>query len=711
MLIRGALPLDTDTITVAVPEFVEVLGIITNSYAQWRAGLSDDELVQVRWRGIVMLLTVVVAWSIRRFLLTRYGRDTRIERPSYPRRFVAAVAEGGARGIVPASVFAAPLIMILLGLAVSSGFFAQVVAALCEALIIFALGVALTRAILAPDLPNWQLTRLDPRASRVLSRRIVFLIVVFAVDVFFDRAVCLECEVRNIPVSAELESLYSLIIDSLEAIGILLVVQGWLWRAAPEATIDAGTEAVPEEYAGSVPAKEQEDTKPAHVGGRLWTFVRRMIGAIAVIGVAANLIGYVNFGDRLIDGLLLSGAILAGLFLIRRLLRELMRFALKSSVVSQRLGLSDNSRDLVFFWLGVVLDFVLILVACYAILPIWGVPQTDLTRGIGKVLAGFTVGGVTISFVDILTALLIFFIAFAATRLVRQTLSEKVLVKTRLDPGIRNSLTSLVSYVGITIAALLAVAVMGFNFQNIAIIAGALSVGIGFGLQNIVNNFVSGLILLVERPIKIGDWVVVGENQGYVKKISVRATEIETFDRASVILPNSELLSTAVTNWTHKDRLGRLIIMVGVAYGSDTERVREILLSCSNDHPEVLNWPKPFVLFQNFGGSSLDFELRAYLRDVDKRLTVSSELRFAIDKAFREGRYRNSVPPARYPSTRYRAPRAGAGRAQTGKTGARGRSRVATRTGRKQRRLTAHFPGRSGTASEFAEGFRTVRGR
>ncbi len=636
LLIRDAMPLSPDTVTTAVPEFFAVLSTLTESWSEWRAGLSADQHAEVRWRGAMVLVVLAAAWGIRRFLLKRYGRDVTIERPSYPRRFLAAVAEGVARGIVPAALFAVPLALIPLGLSVTTGLFADVVSAICESLIILIVGVAMTRAVLAPDLPAWRCTRLAPSASRVLSCRIIFLIAVFAVDVFFNRAVCVDCDVRNLYVSVELESLYSVIVNILEAIGIILVVQGWLWRPEPELAAGRTAAAAPEVQTKSTSAEGQDATSAEQSGGRVWTIIRRAIGAAALLGVAANIIGYVNFGDRLIDGLILSGGILGVLFLIRRLLRESAGFGLNSNAVRRWLGIKENSRDLLDFWLSVFLDFLLLLAALFAILPVWGVPRTDLTRWIEQIAAGFSVGGVTISFVDILTALAVFFVAVALTRLIRQTLSEKVLVKTRLDTGIRNSLASMVSYIGITIAALLAVGVMGFNFQNIAIIAGALSVGIGFGLQNIVNNFVSGLILLVERPVKIGDWVVVGENEGFVKRISVRATEIETFDRASVILPNSDLLSTAVMNWTHKDKLGRLIVMVGVAYGSDTDKVRDILLSRAKSHPDVLTWPQPNVVFQNFGASSLDFELRAFVRDVDKRLIVGSDLRFAIDKAFRE---------------------------------------------------------------------------
>jgi len=185
------------------------------------------------------------------------------------------------------------------------------------------------------------------------------------------------------------------------------------------------------------------------------------------------------------------------------------------------------------------------------------------------------------------------------------------------------------------VAAAFAISTLGFSFSNIAIIAGALSVGIGFGLQNIVNNFVSGVILLIERPIKVGDWVVVGQHQGYVTRISVRATEVETFERASVVIPNSELLSGSVVNWTHRDKYGRVDVRVKVAHGSDTEKVRDILLACADEHREILAWPAPLVLFREFGDSALIFDLQGYVVDVENRANVASDLNFAIDKAFR----------------------------------------------------------------------------
>ena len=211
---------------------------------------------------------------------------------------------------------------------------------------------------------------------------------------------------------------------------------------------------------------------------------------------------------------------------------------------------------------------------------------------------------------------MLFIALLFATRLFQRWLRERALQQTRMDPGIANSIDTVVGYAGIALAALLAISYAGFDITNLAIVAGALSVGIGFGLQSIVNNFVSGLILLIERPIKVGDWIVVGDQQGHVRRISVRATEIETFDRASLIIPNSELITGRVLNWTHRDSLGRVNIKIGVGYTSDPEQVIAILKKCADDHPQVLRTPAPVAIFENFGDSALDFTLRVCLADI-----------------------------------------------------------------------------------------------
>jgi len=241
----------------------------------------------------------------------------------------------------------------------------------------------------------------------------------------------------------------------------------------------------------------------------------------------------------------------------------------------------------------------------------------------------------TFSLIDVLIGFGLFALFVILTRYVQRGLDKHILPNLTKDRGVRDALKTGVGYLGFVIAGLVGISALGLDLSNLALIAGALSVGIGFGLQNVVSNFVSGLILLVERPIKQGDWVVIGNHEGKVKNVSVRATEIETFQRASVIIPNADLISSPVINWTHKNIQGRVDIMVGVSYDTEPSEVVKILLDCAKNHSNVQGWPEPSVLFSDFGPSSLDFELRAYLTNVEDRLTTGSELRFAIFEAFK----------------------------------------------------------------------------
>ncbi len=249
---------------------------------------------------------------------------------------------------------------------------------------------------------------------------------------------------------------------------------------------------------------------------------------------------------------------------------------------------------------------------------------------------GFSVGGVKISLSSIFMAIALLVGGYTLTRAFQRWLNSKYLPSTSLDRGLQNSISTSAGYVGVFAAIAFALSYMGLNFEKLAFVAGALSLGIGFGLQAIVSNFVSGLILLWERSIKVGDWVVVGDEEGHVRKINVRSTEIETFDRQIVIIPNSNLISGVVKNWVRNNTTGRIIVTVGVGYDSDPEKVREILLEAAGTHELIMPEPAPRVVFADFGDSSLNFELRCYLSNVDSSLTVRSHLRFEIFRRLKE---------------------------------------------------------------------------
>lgn len=292
----------------------------------------------------------------------------------------------------------------------------------------------------------------------------------------------------------------------------------------------------------------------------------------------------------------------------------------------------------------------LIWIRLLATILIWGsfailfINAWDYSGGViehvkGYIVNGFDIGDFRIVPSRILSALLLFGTIVILSSWIRSQMENHWLKMTTMGQGARDAMVTITGYVMFLIALLAGMSAAGFDFGNIAIIAGALSVGIGFGLQNIVNNFVSGLILLFERPVRKGDWIVVNGTEGVVKDIQIRSTRIQTFDRSDVIVPNSELISNQVTNWVLSNRAGRAIIPVGVAYGTDTEKVRDVLLAVAKQNEGVLQssaYPEPVVLFRAFGDSSLNFELRVFLRDIDKRISIISELNFAIDKAFRE---------------------------------------------------------------------------
>ena len=288
------------------------------------------------------------------------------------------------------------------------------------------------------------------------------------------------------------------------------------------------------------------------------------------------------------------------------------------------------------FWLKVIINPAIILVGIFMLLNLWGLPGDFMLSAVKKLLFGFKIGGIQISLIAIALGIGVFFGSLTVMRIIKKHLAENVLPKIDMDDGVKHSLISGVSFIGFIISALLGIISIGIDLTSLAFIAGALSVGIGFGLQDVIKNLVAGIIILFERPVKVGDWVVLGGVEGTIKQINIRSTELLSFDKMSVIIPNATLISSTVTNKTHGDFMSRQSVAVGVAYGSDVEKVKKILLECANEHKLVMKNPAPYVLFKDFGSSSLDFELRCYVKDIRSGWTVPSELRYAINKRFIE---------------------------------------------------------------------------
>jgi small-conductance mechanosensitive channel len=250
----------------------------------------------------------------------------------------------------------------------------------------------------------------------------------------------------------------------------------------------------------------------------------------------------------------------------------------------------------------------------------------------------FQLGQTWISLATIVEFVVVLSLVVLLSRLVRRLLRTRILARTKLDPGQQYAIARIGSYVVLVLGLLIGVETVGVNLSSLAVIAGALGVGIGFGLQNIVSNFVSGLIILAERPIQIGDRVDLGNNTvGKVERIGARATHVLTNDNILIIVPNSEFVSGRVINWTHVDPRVRFRIEMGVGYGSDPHVVEKLLLEVADGNPNVLKSPSPTVVFKAFGESALNFELRVWSSDMAHRAgSLESQLNFAIWDKFKQ---------------------------------------------------------------------------
>lgn len=477
-----------------------------------------------------------------------------------------------------------------------------------------ALAVGLAFGVLSPSNPQWRAISVsNTRARRLTKLAVTTAIIISILDIF---------ETLMTMTAAPL--VLSQPVRAIATLAIALTIATRLYGNAIEE---------PKYDAAYGPIVEPQQTLAAWRLG-IWLTV------IAI--TVANLFGFYNLAVFIVHQAIWFVLIVVSAFALKSLADTglsilLQADALAGKAVASTLGIQQRSLDQIAIILTGLAKLVIYLTAVLLIAaPIGIVSKESIYSSATSAFFGFKVGGLHISLSTIIFAIALFAAGYVASRLFQRWLNSRYLPATSLDSGLQNSISTSVGYLGFVIAIGIAASYAGLSFQNLALVAGALSLGIGFGLQSIVNNFVSGLILLWERSVKVGDWVIVGSDEGIVRRITVRSTEIETFDRQVVIVPNSSLISGVVKNWVRNDLTGRVAIPIGVSYDSDPDHVREVLLSCADTHDLVMKEPKPYVIFTNFGDSSLDFELRCYISNIGNALTVRSHLRFEIFRRLKE---------------------------------------------------------------------------
>ncbi|WP_342164105.1 DUF3772 domain-containing protein [Methylobacterium sp. SD21] len=481
---------------------------------------------------------------------------------------------------------------------------------------------ALCDGLLSPDKPAWRPAPVSDSAATRLK--------LLAVSIATIATVVKSVEALNSGISAALT--ISIATRGLGAAATSLILAIGLHRFAD-------TEQEEEACFGPyVPTKTTTG-----IGGPA-----RLVGwvAVVVIGFAA-LGGYVALATFLTDQLIWATCILVLLYLLVQSVDTFLGKALTdesrlATALQANTGLRKRSLNQISVLATGAARVVLILVAALLILAPWGLDSTDITASMRSAFFGFQVGGVTISLSSIVLGIGVLAIGVIVTRAIQRWLDQTYLPATDLDAGLRNSISTVAGYCGFLLSLAVAFSYLGLSLEKITIVAGALSVGIGFGLQSIVNNFVSGLLLLWERPIRVGDQVVIGDSEGIVKRISVRSTEIQTFDRSAVIVPNSNLISGIVKNRVRGDRTGRLSLTVNVLRNQDPVKAAELITGCADAHPNVVRDPPPRVVFRKIGDTFLEFELLAWISDVSLGLKVQTDLNFAVFRTLTE---QGLIPP------------------------------------------------------------------
>ena len=604
--------------------FLGLIADIVESPVPWYEKLSEENKAKLQSNLLPVLLVVIfisfIGWWLRRFILRSVGYRSEIEHPRFGRKIFAAVMVWIAYGVIPTSIIGFLLVWIIHGKILATGFLGLVLSSLLYYSLYVIMCNAICRVIFTPYNERWRLINIPTdRAKRVVSA--LYISVTLVGTMAFLRHIV---SVHNYPI--ELLTFLIAISAVIKAFCMVWILHRLLWENHPVPSDAELLEMEDDDEAED----ETEDADTLVVKVTLFS----MLAALGILGL--SVFGYPYLALFITDRIVLSVVLICVFMGLRKVIHEVLHRVLFLKFWFKTFRMRRRVIRKLDFWSSFLIDPALALSGFFIFLALWGVPSDVLKGIIYKLLTGFTVGDIRISLLSIILGIVVFLVLIAIVKSLRQKIENGLLARMEIEEGTRHSLAAGFSSIGYVASALIAIVIMGGNLTSLALVAGALSVGIGLGLQNVVNNFVSGIILLFERPIKVGDWVIINGEEGRVKQINIRSTEIETFRRSSLIIPNADLLSNTVTNLTHGNNWSRQSVSVGVAYGTDTEKVRDILLECAANHKRVLRKPEPYVLFKDFGASSLDFELRCYTSDIWSGWTIPSDLRYEINKRFAE---------------------------------------------------------------------------
>ncbi len=611
-----------------VSEVVNAAGYETRTFYYLLKSWWDFTLYPRLWilLGVIAVSVVpalLIHLSARHWLADLYERDLWEDKPSYLSRLSVAFWST----VIPSLAIVVFLVLVYLLFQYFDLLrpdIAQLLIALFSLICVVMLIYRLACGVLSPDMPNWRLLPIAPKPARILILLLTAAAVTQSVEYFL--------EILNAVMSSPLSLTVAKSIIGTVMVGSLMLSIAFL--------------------------KPIQDPETGTL--RPWPkLAKALLILLGLMPIVAAVFGYIGFARFVAQQIVVTGAFLVTMylgFLTARAITHEKAFA--NTAVGRSLrdkfNATDATLDQLGLMAGIAINLIVLFIGVPLVLMQFGFQWLELRNAFVRVMTGFQVGSFSISLINILTGIVLFVIGYFLTRLFQNWLDGSVMARGRVDSGVRNSIKTVVGYVGLAVSALLAISAAGINLSSLALVAGGLSLGIGFGLQNIVSNFVSGLILLAERPLKVGDWVQTGTVSGFVKKISVRATEVETFQRETIIVPNSTLINDNVGNWTHRNKLGRSDMQILLPYTDNARAVQVRLLEIAKETPMVLKNPEPMVFLINMTelvgtNMMMRFEIRIFLADITNALGVRNELQFRIVEKFAEEGIAVSLLPSSTP--------------------------------------------------------------
>ena len=607
LLHRDVSPLSPDVWRQLGPQFRTAVQTLSAALAAWgREGLSALGSGEQDLTALAVWAVVTVAlWWLGRFLRRRFGRGHEIE-PGQRDRTIAAAVDGVGLVLVP--ILAVWLIGKLVAATSPPPPIDALVPELILRVIVFLLVIGLTAAALSPRRPAWRVLPFSTESAVVLSSAIRRLMAI-GLSLEFVYVVL----TRGPGDRTALASVGALVIAAVVALLTLPALGNRAWHMVPAEGAD----------------------RPRMIGGTWWSIARLLLSVLVLSAIPFALLGYATLAAHLHNAIFSTSLMIVIVGLTHRLVGDLLEEAAAPDTppgrwVRHRLGLAPDSTLRGQHLVMLVVDMFLVLLLAVGIPAAWSVDTDAIVDGAGQLMRGVKVGNVTISLGNVGMAILAFVVCIVMARLVRSIVRDRVLPTVDAPLPLRQSIDAGLNYIGVLLALVIGIAVLGVDFTNLAIVLGALSVGIGLGLQNIANNVISGVILLVERPIKAGDWVNVAGHEGFVRRINIRATEMETFQRTHVIMPNSMFLQNPVVNRTYADTSSRVEIKLTVGLATDVAAMEALLREAALGHPRVLRVPPPIVRFERITPAGLEFELYVFVNRLEDRLVVTNDLNRTI---------------------------------------------------------------------------------